>query len=239
RERGPRAGQPPGRCSAHRPNRRRARRGAAQGDLHPRRASARRAERRRRGDRGAAPAVPPSPSRSCPRAAPRPRSRPRPPLHPMDLESSPMAGLELPIFELPLVLLPGEQVPLHIFEERYKRMVGNALDQGEPFGVVLRDDEGARSIGCTARIDDVLERFADGRTNILVSGEAPFKVLDRFESPEYPTGEVELIPDRDIPPVDEESASAAREAFAELAERATGERPDQGELDDASAYSIA
>jgi Lon protease-like protein len=150
-----------------------------------------------------------------------------------------MAGLELPIFELPLVLLPGEQVPLHIFEDRYKRMVGNALDQGEPFGIVLRDDDGARSIGCTARIDDVLERFDDGRMNIVVSGEAPFKVLDRFESPEYPTGEVELIPDQEVPPIDEASATAAREAFAELAERATGERPDAEELDGASAYAIA
>ncbi|HEY7267197.1 MAG TPA: LON peptidase substrate-binding domain-containing protein [Solirubrobacterales bacterium] len=151
-----------------------------------------------------------------------------------------MAGLELPIFELPLVLLPGEQVPLHIFEERYKRMVGTALEQGEPFGIVLRDDEGARSIGCTARVDDVLERFDDGRMNIVVSGEAPFKVLDRFESSEYPTGEVELMAEDDAPPpIDEEAASAAREAFAELAERATGERPEPEELDGASAYSIA
>jgi Lon protease-like protein len=150
-----------------------------------------------------------------------------------------MAGLELPIFELPLVLLPGEQVPLHIFEERYKRMVGTVLDQGEPFGIVLRDDDGARSIGCTARIDDVLERFEDGRMNIVVSGEAPFKVLDRFESPEYPTGEVELITDQDVPPIDEASANAARESFAELAERATGERPEPEELAGATAYAIA
>src|ERR687892_2798402 len=119
-----------------------------------------------------------------------------------------MAGRELPIFELPLVLLPGERVPLHIFEDRYKRMVGASLEQGEPFGIVLRDDDGARSIGCTARIDDVLERFDDGRMNIVVSGEEPFKVLDRFESSEFPAGEVELVPDQDVPPVDEEAASA-------------------------------
>jgi Lon protease-like protein len=150
-----------------------------------------------------------------------------------------MAGLELPIFELPLVLLPGEQLPLHIFEDRYKRMVGTALEQDEPFGIVLRDDEGARSIGCTARIDDVLERFDDGRMNIVVSGEAPFKVLDRIESPEFPAGEVELIPEEEVPPIDEASATAAREAFAELAERAKGERPDPTELDHASAYAIA
>jgi Lon protease-like protein len=149
-----------------------------------------------------------------------------------------MAGLELPIFELPVVLLPGEKVPLHIFEDRYKRMVGTAIEQQEPFGIVLRDDEGARSIGCTARIDEV-EQLDDGRMNIVVSGEAPFKVLDRFESPEFPAGEVELIPEEDVPPIDEASASAAREAFAELAERATGERPDPDELDSASAYAIA
>jgi Lon protease-like protein len=149
-----------------------------------------------------------------------------------------MAGLELPIFELPLVLLPGERVPLHIFEDRYKRMVGTAIEQEEPFGIVLRDDDGARSIGCTARIDEV-ERLDDGRMNIVVSGEAPFKVLDRFESPEFPAGEVELIGEDEGAAADENAAGAAREAFAELAERATGERPDPEELDSASAYAIA
>ena len=146
---------------------------------------------------------------------------------------------EIGLFPLELVLLPSERVPLHIFEDRYKRMVGTALEQGEPFGIVLRDDDGARSVGCTARIDDVLERFDDGRMNIVVSGDQPFKVIDRFESPDYPAGEVEMIPDQDIPPIDEASAAAAREAFAELAERATGERPEPEELDGASAYAIA
>ena len=150
-----------------------------------------------------------------------------------------MAGQELPIFELPLVLLPGEQVPLHIFEDRYKRMIGRSLDEGEPFGIVLRDDDGARSIGCTARVDDVIERFDDGRMNIVVSGEAPFKVLDRFEAPDYPAGEVEVISDGEEPGEDEGSAIAAREAFAELAERATGERPEDEQLRDATAYAIA
>ncbi len=150
-----------------------------------------------------------------------------------------MTGHELPIFELPLVLLPGEQVPLHIFEERYKRMVGRSLDEGEPFGVVLRDDDGARSIGCTARVDDVLERFEDGGMNIVVSGVEPFKVLDRFEAPEYPAGEVEVIAEQGQRGSDHDSAAAAREAFAELAERATGERPEDEQLSDASAYAIA
>jgi Lon protease-like protein len=150
-----------------------------------------------------------------------------------------MTDQELPIFELPLVLLPGEQLPLHIFEDRYKRMIGRSLDEGEPFGIVLRDDEGARSIGCTAQVDEVLERFEDGRMNVVVSGREPFKVLDRFEADEYPAGEVEVIADVDGPGLDESFADAAREAFAELAERATGERPADEELVGASAYAIA
>jgi Lon protease-like protein len=146
---------------------------------------------------------------------------------------------DMPIFELPIVLLPGERIPLHIFEERYKRMVGRSIEEGEPFGIVLRDDDGARSIGCTAQIDDVLERFEDGRMNIVVSGGEPFRVLDRFEAPDYPAGEVELMTDEALPAIDEDSATKAREAFAELAERATGERPEPEELEGASAYAIA
>ena len=83
-------------------------------------------------------------------------------------------GVRLPIFELPVAILPGELMPLHIFEERYKRMIGHCLESDEPFGIVLRDDEeGARRIGCTARVTDVLDRSDDGRMNIVVAGERP------------------------------------------------------------------
>ncbi len=85
----------------------------------------------------------------------------------------------------------------------------------------------------------MLERFDDGRLNVVVSGEEPFKVLDRFEAPDYPAGEVELIPPDDIVALDDDAAGAARDAFAELAERATGERPEPEELETASAYAIA
>ena len=95
----------------------------------------------------------------------------------------------------PIVLLPGELMPLHIFEERYKRMIGHCLEAEEPFGVVLRDDDGsARRIGCTARVTEVLERFDDGRMDIVVTGEEPFRVLERFDGDEYPAGEVEAVP---------------------------------------------
>jgi Lon protease-like protein len=117
-------------------------------------------------------------------------------------------------------------------------MVGTALDTDEPFGIVFSDNDGARAIGCTARVEEVLERFDDGRLNILVAGETPFRVLDRFESSDFPAGEVELIDEPDSSAADD-TAARTREAFAELAERATGERPEPGELAMASSYAIA
>jgi Lon protease-like protein len=151
----------------------------------------------------------------------------------------PEDSIELGIFELPVVLLPGERTALHIFEERYKRMITECLESGEAFGVVFRDDDGARRIGCAARVEELLQRFDDGRMNIIVEGEQPFKVLDRYESPEYPAGTVEPIDSiEERPDEDPDAAQDAREVFAELAERASGERPDPDELD-SDAYGIA
>jgi Lon protease-like protein len=150
-------------------------------------------------------------------------------------------GVELPIFELPVVILPGELLPLHIFEERYKRMIGHCLESAEPFGIVFRDDEGnAHRIGCTARITEVLERFDDGRLNIVVAGEQPFKVLERFEDPDFPAGEVEPIEAREES-IEEDPAAASdtRDAFAELVERVSGEAPDVDDLEAADSYGIA
>jgi len=153
---------------------------------------------------------------------------------------------ELAIFELPVVLLPGELMALHIFEERYKRMVGDSLERDEPFGIVFRDPEKDRptDVGCEARVSEVLERFEDGRMNIVVTGERPFRVLDRYESPRFPAGEVEPAGDRgggEIKPDGEgaEHAQAVRAAFSEFVRRVGGEEPDPAELESAGAYEIA
>jgi Lon protease-like protein len=151
------------------------------------------------------------------------------------------ADAQLPIFELPVAILPGELLPLHIFEERYKRMIGECLASEEPFGIVFRDDDGgARRIGCTARVTEVLEQFEDGRMNVVVTGELPFRVLDRFESPDYPAGEVSTIdPSDDRADEDVAASEVAREAFTELVERVAGDPPDAGELAVEDAYAIA
>lgn len=147
---------------------------------------------------------------------------------------------ELPIFELPVVLLPGELMPLHIFEERYKRMIDHCLSEEEPFGIVFRDEDGsARRIGCTARVTEVLETFDDGRMDIVVTGGEPFKVLERFDREEYPAGEVEPVAAGETDGDDPAAADAVRETFAELVERVSGNEPAPDELADSDAYAIA
>ena len=151
-----------------------------------------------------------------------------------------MAALleRFPLFPLGIVCLPSEVIPLHIFEERYKTMIGECLQEERPFGIVWLSDDGLRDVGCTAEITQVLERMDDGRMNILVQGGSAFRLLRRIEDLPYPAGDVELLADQpDDPPGD--AGEAAREGYATLLERATDTRPDPPELGALSAYEMA
>jgi Lon protease-like protein len=145
---------------------------------------------------------------------------------------------DFPLFPLPIVLLPSEVVPLHIFEERYKAMVARCLEERSEFGIVWLADDGLKEVGCTAQIAEVLERAPDGRMNILVRGGNPFKLLERQEDLVYPAGTVELLEDGpDV--VETEVGEEARERYADLLEEITDERPDSGALSALSAYEMA
>ena len=144
---------------------------------------------------------------------------------------------ELPIFELPLALVPAERVPLHIFEERYRLMIGDCIERDLPFGIILRDEEGARSIGCSALVADVVERHDDGRMDIVIRGEAPFRVLERFEADDWPAALVEMIDVDDSADEFAAELAEARKAFAKLLE-AVGADPSRAEAS-TSAYPIA
>jgi len=142
-----------------------------------------------------------------------------------------------PLFPLGLVLLPGELVPLHIFEERYKLMVGACLEQDSEFGIIWLSDEGLKDVGCAARITRVLERFEDGRLNILVEGAQPFRLTRRIEDLPYPAGNVEpLTDDGDT---DEEALERARSRYADLVEEVTETRPEPDALAELDAYGMA
>ena len=101
-----------------------------------------------------------------------------------------MTTYRLPLFPLQVVLLPGQRLPLHIFEERYKIMIGECIEDDAPFGVVLVGKNGIHKIGCVARVTQVLEKFPDGRMNILTLGEQRFEVFRIYDSRPYFEGEV-------------------------------------------------
>jgi Lon protease-like protein len=143
-----------------------------------------------------------------------------------------------PLFPLGLVLLPQELVPLHIFEERYKVMMGEVLEHDGEFGILWLSDDGLRDIGCTARIERVIEQFDDGRMNILVQGGEPFRLLRRIEDLPFPAGDIEVLEDFD-PSSDPELAERARARYADLVEKATEEKPDLDELAQLDAYGMA
>jgi Lon protease-like protein len=143
-----------------------------------------------------------------------------------------------PLFPLGLVLLPQELVPLHIFEERYKLMIGECLENDTEFGIVWLSDDGLRDVGCSARIVRVVERFEDGRMNIVVEGDQPFRLLRKLDDLPYPAGDVQVLEDFDQT-VTAEVAERARARYAELVEAATDERPEPDALAELDAYGMA
>lgn len=143
-----------------------------------------------------------------------------------------------PLFPLGLVVLPGEMVPLHIFEERYRTMIGECLEEESEFGIVWVADDGLRDVGCTVGIEQVLERLEDGRMNIMTRGRAPFRLVRRVEDLAYPAGDVDLLEDEQVDAVGD-AGDGARERYADLVERVTDDRPDDDELAAMSAYAMA
>ncbi len=167
-----------------------------------------------------------------------------------------------PLFPLGIVALPSEHVPLHIFEDRYRRMIEQCLsaEPGSPqreFGIVWLSDEELKDVGCACEIERVLERMDDGRLNIVALGTRPFRLLERQDELPYPAGVVEFLDDhaddrdddatsasltgaRPSPDGDDDDAAAlARELYRELVEQATDRQLSAAELDAMGAYEMA
>jgi Lon protease-like protein len=145
---------------------------------------------------------------------------------------------DFPLFPLGIVALPHEIVPLHIFEERYRTMIGECLDSGSEFGIVWAGDDGLRPIGCAVEIAEVLERMEDGRMNILTRGTRPFRIVDERGDLPYPAGTVEFLEDKEES-ADPGTADSAHEAYGELVEQATDRTLEPEQLVEMSAYEMA
>jgi Lon protease-like protein len=159
-----------------------------------------------------------------------------------------------PLFPLGLVAVPGESVPLHVFEDRYRRMIEQCLSAepgspGREFGIIWLSDEELKDVGCACEIARVLERMDDGRLNILARGMRPFRLLERQDDLPYPAGVVEFLLDDDesegegegaaFDEGDEVASASARELYRELVEQATDRQLGEDELNEMSAYEMA
>ncbi|MFI5087880.1 MAG: LON peptidase substrate-binding domain-containing protein [Terriglobales bacterium] len=112
----------------------------------------------------------------------------------------------LPLFPLDLVLFPNVAMPLHIFEPRYKEMIGELLQSKEKFGVVRATEQGVASVGCTADIVAVTKQYEDGRMDIVTEGRDRFEVMDINTERNFYRGEVLYFVDEPEPPVQDKIA---------------------------------
>jgi Lon protease-like protein len=145
---------------------------------------------------------------------------------------------EIGLFPLNLVLVPGEQAPLHIFEPRYRELIGECLDFGNDFGLVLEDDEGLREVGTRCNVVEVIDRFDDGRLNVVVEATERFQLLELTDGRTYRTAEVESLPDESDTPSEDEVEDVLA-AYARVVAAAEAELDDLDLDADSVAYQIA
>jgi Lon protease-like protein len=120
---------------------------------------------------------------------------------------------DIPLFPLNVVLMPGAPLPLHIFEDRYKQMVDECLQQESEFGMVFADESGTRKVGCTAKIVELVERYDDGRMLILVEGSRRFRLNNVLTGKPYYVGEIEFFEEE---PEEQDVQALAEECIALL-----------------------
>jgi Lon protease-like protein len=144
---------------------------------------------------------------------------------------------EIGLFPLGIVLLPSERVPLHIFEDRYRELVGECIELDREFGLLYADESGIRETGTRARVAAILEQFDDGRMNIVVEGGRRFTVGRLTEGRSFMTADVDEVED-DQSEVLEETRREAAGAFRALAALA-GAEPELDESSPLLSFELA
>jgi len=124
----------------------------------------------------------------------------------------------LPLFPLQVVLLPGAELPLHIFEDRYKEMIGDVIRDRKEFGVVLANEKGIVNTGCTATVEKVLKQYQDGRMDIVTQGRRRFEIVMLNDERSYLRGSVEFFDDDDFEPAPPDLQRRAIEGYHALQE---------------------
>ena len=143
----------------------------------------------------------------------------------------------LPLFPLNVVLFPRAPLPLHIFEDRYQRMVATVLAGEGLFGVICSDDEGAARIGCCAKIVKIIKRYDDGRLDLLTVGVRRFRIARLLRDEVYLQARVRYFGDEAVDDLAELVARCLR-LFYDIYETTPGNLPD-AELERTSATVIS
>jgi len=146
--------------------------------------------------------------------------------------------VEIGLFPLGIVLLPTERVPLHIFEPRYQELIGECIESDDEFGMLYADEDGVREVGTLARVAEVLERFDDGRMNVVVEGSIRFRVEQLTRGRSFMTAEIGPLEDGDGD-VDPETASKAAGSFRALAALAGAETEELDESSPQLSFELA
>ncbi len=145
---------------------------------------------------------------------------------------------EIGLFPLGLVLLPTEHVPLHIFEPRYRELIGECLENDADFGFVYTDGEEIREIGTRAAVVTVLERFPDGRLNVVVEGRDRFRIVEHTEGRSFRTAAVAPVED-DGERSEPAAAARALELYGRLLELAGAVADTPDPADPRLSFAIA
>jgi len=101
--------------------------------------------------------------------------------------------LKIPLFPINISILPDELVPLHIFEDRYKKMITESLEKNKEFGIIYKENKNMKNIGCSVSIKKVYQKYDDGKYDILIQGEKRFEIKSLFKESELLIGEVEFL----------------------------------------------
>jgi Lon protease-like protein len=147
----------------------------------------------------------------------------------------------LPLFPLELVLLPGNRLPLHIFEDRYKEMIGEVLRNGAEFGIVQAKENGVLNVGCSATVETVVKQYPDGRMDIVTVGRRRFELLFLDDEKSYLRGGVTFFDDDTDQPAASEEARLAALALFDILRRqeADSQRPMPDKMDPRLSFAVA
>ena len=99
----------------------------------------------------------------------------------------------IPLFPLKLAVLPKETIPLHIFEDRYKKLISECLNNNAPFGMIYRNDGQFSNTGCSVYISKIINKYDNGRYDILIKGDKRFEVIDFIKKDELWYGNIKFI----------------------------------------------